>query len=151
MFHHNAFDPRSFSTYSWKTDGEPEPTKRSGAFRLWLIDYYTQEWAKKKAEDKPVETAQAEVAELAVKKRKPRKPKVPREVIAMVSKAEQDLDRLMQGAADASAAQLFVFQLLNFALDKPVPETIDFLQIAKEYREKQRRDDDEMLLLSMVI
>ena len=155
MFQAESFDPRSFSTYSWKMDGEIEPAKRSGVSRLWLIEYYTKEWEKNKKEKE--QSAAVEVAEAIADKpkRKPRKAKptrVPAEVEALVSKAEEDLDRLMQGAVDASAAQLFIFKLLNFTLDRPdpAPET-DFLTIAAEYRDKLRREDEDLLLLAFAI
>lgn len=155
MFQVESFDPRSFSTYSWKIDGEPEPTKRSGVSRLWLIEYYTQEWAKNKAERKaesqPAIVEQLETIEAtATPKRKKRKA-VPKEVQALVDKAEADLDRLAQESTDVAASQQFIFSLLNFALDYPAPELIDFMSAAERYREKQRRDDEDLLLLAFAI
>ena len=56
-----------------------------------------------------------------------------------------------QGVADASAAQLFILQLVSFAVDYPAPDVVDFMQIAARYQEKMRREDDELLLLALVI
>ena len=153
MFLRNSFDPRSFSTYSWKMDGEPENKPRSGVSRLWLIEYYTQELAKKQAErDAEAQPEPLEAEAAAQPKRKVRKKKrVPREVVQLVAKAEADLDKLLEGVVDASAAQLFIFQLLNFALDYPSPQGLDFMQIAVEYKKRAKTEDDDLLLLSCVI
>lgn len=157
VFHRNSFDPRSFSTYSWKMDGEPEPAKRSGVMRLWLIEYYTQELAKKQAERdaeaQPAPTEQpVEVEAKAKSKRKKRKvAPVSPEVQALVDKAESDLDKLAQSVEDVSASQRFIFELLNFALDYPPPDVVDFMQVAIRYQERMRREDDDLLLLALVI
>jgi hypothetical protein len=137
-------------------DGEPENKPRSGVSRLWLIEYYTQELAKKQAErdaEAQPEPLEAEAVEATAQpKRKVRKKKrAPRAVVQLVTKAEADLDKLLEGVADASAAQLFIFQLLNFALDYPPPEGLDFLQIAAEYKKRAKTEDDDLLLLSCVI
>lgn len=155
MFQVESFDPRSFSTYSWKMDGEPEPAKRSGVSRLWLIEYYTQEWAKNKAareaELQPAIVEQLETIEAKAPPKRKKRKAVPKEVQALVDKAEADLDRLAQEATDVSASQQFIFNLLNFALDYPAPELVDFMSAAERYRNKLRREDEDLLLLAFAI
>lgn len=121
---------------------------KSGVNRMWLVEYYTQAWAEKE------KLAEAAGQDAPQPKRKPGKKTVEarraKAVQASVDKAEADLDALTRGLSDVVEAQRFTQALIQRAQLRPAPET-DFLQIAKEYREKQRRDDDEMLLLSMVI
>lgn len=135
-------------------DGEPEPAKRSGVSRLWLIEYYTQEWAKNKAEREaelqPAIVEQLETIEAKAPPKRKKRKAVPKEVQALVDKAEADLDKLAQGVTDARASQQFIFNLLNFALDYPAPELVDFMSAAERYRKKLQQDDLELLLLAAV-
>lgn len=121
---------------------------RSGVSRMWLIEYYQQQLALR---DKKPDVEGLPLAEKRKKRKVSAPALVPQEVQALVDKAEADLDKLAQGVADASAAQLFILQLVSFAVDYPAPDVVDFMQIAARYQEKMRREDDELLLLALVI
>ena len=103
-----------------------------------MIEYYTREWGLKR------EKLKAEAP--SVKLRKPSK----KAVLAKVDKAERDLEALVQGVSDVAAAQRFTQALIQHAQRTPEPE-FDFMRVAQDYRERMRRDDEELLLLSMVI
>jgi len=120
---------------------------KSGVNRLWLIDYYTKEWAKKELPIVSEEFALT-LATPATKRKATIAAK--KQVAASVAKAEADLDNLAQGFKSAIAAQQFTAQLLAYAQQVPQPET-DFMAIADGYRKKRNAEDDELLLLSMVI
>lgn len=114
---------------------------RSGVSRLWLIEYYTKAFAK----TEPLKT-------VGVNKATQRKRQAAQEakIAARVEKAEQDLEVLTQGLRDVQAAQRFTQALLTQARTLPEPE-FDFMAVAQEYRARMRREDDELLLLSMVV
>lgn len=71
-------------------------------------------------------------------------------IAEQVEKAEHDLEVLTRGLKDVQAAQRFTQALLLQAWALPEPE-FDFMSVAQEYRARMRREDDELLLLSMVI
>ena len=129
----------------------PVPTSagRSGVSRLWLVEYYTREFAKK-----PLEKATTAQATPAEKRKATIVAKVVRKqrIAALVDKAEADLADLTSGIKDAEKAQQFTKRLLAHAQSTTIPETkIDFLAIAQDYRERIRRDDEELMMLAMVI
>ena len=119
---------------------------KSGVNRLWLIEYYTKEFAKK------APTVVPEGLTVAAKRKAVKKAAAAREVQieALAAKAEADLEVLAQGIKDTRAAQQFTYNLIQQAQRQPEPE-VDFMQIAGDYRKRIQRDDDELLLLSMVL
>ena len=116
---------------------------RSGVTRLWLIDYYTKAFAK--PEPKPEDAAPA--------KRKPSRKAVAAKVEQAVARAELQLESLTRGLRTEQAAQQLTLALLRQIATAPVmPRVeIDFERVAQQYREKMRRDDEELLLLAAVI
>jgi len=119
---------------------------KSGVNRLWLIDYYTKAFAAKEAALKPARTVKAKTAA------RKRAAEHEAEIESLVAKAEADIEVLTQGIKDAHAAQQFTYNLLTQVQSLPdMALEIDFLAIANGYRERVRREDDELLLLSMVL
>ena len=116
-------------------------TTKSGVNRLWLIEYYTKEHAKKTAKTLSLPTSAKSIARRAAQDAL---------VEAQVTRAERDIEVLTQGIKDAEAAQKFTYNLILHAKSSPVVE-VDFMRIATRYRERIARDDDELLLLSMVL
>jgi hypothetical protein len=125
----------------------PQTATKSGVSRLWLIDYYTKEWAKRDAPAADVEAVATPITP-ALKRKATIARK--RKVAELVDKAEADIAKLTQGVESAIAAQQFTLQLLAYAQQLPESE-IDFMSIAHGYRKKQAQEDDELLLLAMVI
>ena len=122
---------------------------KSGVSRQWLIDYYTEAFAKK---EKPVDIqglAKAKTA--AARKKLIRAAEVAeaQEIEKLVVKAESDLEVLTRGIKDSQAAQEFTYNLLNQAKHLLAPE-VDFLTVAEQYQNRIR-EDDELLLLSMIL
>ena len=134
----------------------PSAASKSGVNRLWLIDYYTKAFAVKGVEAEKAEQAKA----LGLKKRKVLKLKARRledakqekeleaRVEALVEKAQQDIARAAAGIRDAKAAQQFVQNLTQFALESQTP-IVDFAPIAQRYKPKD--DENELLLFAMVL
>ena len=126
----------------------PDPGNgKSGVNRMWLIEYYTREFARKAPE-----ATIPEGLTVAAKRKAVKKAAAAREVQieALAAKAEADLEVLAQGIKDTRAAQQFTYNLIQQAQRQPEPE-VDFMQIAGDYRKRIQRDDDELLLLSMVL
>lgn len=121
---------------------------KSGVNRLWLIEYYTKEFAKKEA----TQVVALEGLTAAAKRKAVKKATVAREaaVEKLVAKAESDLEVLTQGIADIGAAQRFTQALIQQVARKPEPEA-DFMQVANDYRKRMQQEDDELLLFAMVI
>ena len=118
-------------------------TSKSGVNRLWLVEYYTKAFAK----TEPLKT-------VGVSKATQRKRQAAQEakIAEQVEKTEADLEVLAQGIKDVQAAQQFTYNLLKYAQSLPdMALEIDFLTIANGYRERMRREDDDLLLLSMVL
>lgn len=130
------------------TPQQPTGSAKSGVSRLWLIEYYTKEFAKKEA----TQAVAPEGLTVAAKRKAAKKATVEREaaVERLVAKAESDLEVLTQGIADIGAAQKFMQALIQQVARKPEPET-DFMQVANDYRKRMRQEDDELLLFAMVI
>jgi len=128
----------------------PDPNAgKSGVSRLWLIEYYTRELARKQA----AETTKKPQSLKSGAKRKASKAAQAAQaakVEALAAQAESQLDALAQGVQDARAAMVFTARLLQQAQLRSEPE-VDFLQLAIEYRKVQQQEDDDLLLLSMVI
>ena len=127
-------------------------TQRSGVSRLWLIEYYTQEWAKKQ---KPIKTQNTVVTADKVKKigKVLAEPSVP-DVIA-----QKQVERLVKRAEKAIAAQLQTMQqerekhlYVACLMEKGVKlaRSEDFAAVASKMRRKLR-EDDELMLFSMVL
>lgn len=118
-----------------------EVSTKSGVNRLWLIDYYTKAFAKAE----PLKT-------VGISKATQRKRQVAQDakIAEQVEKAEHALEVLTQGLKDVQAAQQFTQALLLQARTRPEPE-FDFMAVAQEYRARMRREDDELLLLSMIV
>lgn len=127
----------------------PDPGNgKSGVNRMWLIEYYTKEFAKKEA----TQVVALEGLTATAKRKAVKKAAVEREaaVEKLVAKAESDLEVLTQGIADIGAAQRFTQALIRQAARRPEPET-DFMQVANDYRKRMQQEDDELLLFAMVI
>lgn len=116
---------------------------------MWLIEHYTREFAKKPAVEATVDTTGLT---LAAKRKALKAARLGRaaEIEELASRAEAQLEVLTQGIRDAQAAQRFTMSLLHEASRLPEP-AVDFMQVAAEYRNKIQREDDDLLLLSMVI
>ncbi len=118
---------------------EPAISGRSSISRQWLIDYYTEAFAKK------------EIAPVAQQVTKPvSKRKQTAEIKKLVAKAEKDLDKLTAGVKDAEAVQRFLLVIIT-QVQIQLDPGVDFLSIADDYRKRIQQEDDELLLLSMVI
>ncbi len=127
-------------------------TQRSGVSRLWLIEYYTQEWAKKQ---KPIATQNTVVTAQQVKKvgkalAEPTIPdqKVQIQVERMVRKAEKAIAAQLQTMTAAREKELFLAELMKSGLKLARSE--DFAAVALRMRRKLK-EDDELMLFSMVL
>ena len=125
-------------------------TQRSGVSRLWLIEYYTQEWAKK-----AIKTQNTVVTADKVKKigKVLAEPSVPNVI------AQKQVERLVKRAEKAIAAQLQTMQqerekhlYVACLMEKGVKlaRSEDFAAVASKMRRKLR-EDDELMLFSMVL
>ena len=116
-----------------------------GATRQWLIEYYTEAFNKK---EKPQESPDP-----GRKARARRRAKLEQQVEQAVSQAEQDMQQLTGSIQDAEAAQRFLDGLRQIALESDKTIT-DFVTIGINYRNRalqRQREEDELLLLSMVL
>jgi type II secretory ATPase GspE/PulE/Tfp pilus assembly ATPase PilB-like protein len=123
---------------------------KSGVSRQWLIDYYTEAFAKK---DKlPDEQAIAKLKTAAARKKAIRIAEIVQEeaIEKLVAKAESDLQVLTQGIKDSQAAQEFTYNLISQA-KKHIASEVDFIAVAEQYQNRIRQEDDELLLLSMIL
>jgi hypothetical protein len=127
-------------------------TQRSGVSRLWLIEYYTQEWAKKQ---KPIKTQNTVVTTQQVKKigKVLAEPSVPdaiaqKQVGKLVKRAEKAIAAQLQTMTAAREKELFLAELMKTGLKLARSE--DFAAVASKMRRKLR-EDDELMLFSMVL
>jgi hypothetical protein len=127
-------------------------TQRSGVSRLWLIEYYTQEWAKKQ---KPIKTQNTVVTADKVKKigKVLAEPSVPdaiaqKQVERLVKRAEKAIAAQLQTMTVAREKELFLAELMKTGLKLARSE--DFAAVASKMRRKLR-EDDELMLFSMVL
>ena len=127
-------------------------TQRSGVSRLWLTEYYTQEWAKKQ---KPIKTQNTVVTEQQVKKigKVLAEPSVPdavaqKQVEKLVKRAEKAIATQLQTMTAAREKELFLAELMKTGLKLARSE--DFAAVATQMRRKLR-EDDELMLFSMVL
>lgn len=127
-------------------------TQRSGVSRLWLMEYYAREWAKKQA---PIKTQNTVVSAAKVKKIG----KALAEPVAPDAVAQKQVERLVARAEKAIAAQLqtmtavrekelFLAELMKSGLK--LAGSKDFAAVATKMRRKLR-EDDELMLFSMVL
>lgn len=123
---------------------------KSGVNRMWLIEYYEREAAKR--EKKRVELANAQKIPAAEKRKATiaAKKEAKKQVETLVDQAERDLEVLTQGISNIEVAQRYTMQLIEHAKLKFSPGT-DFLSIAADYKKKADQENDDLLLLSMVI
>ena len=127
-------------------------TQRSGVSRLWLIEYYTQEWAKKQ---KPIKTQNTVVTTQHVKKvgKALAEPSMPdaiaqKQVEKLVNRAEKAIAAQLQTMTAAREKELFLAELMKTGLKLARSE--DFAAVASKMRRKLR-EDDELMLFSMVL
>jgi hypothetical protein len=127
-------------------------TQRSGVSRLWLIEYYTQEWAKKQ---KPIKTQNTVVTADKVKKigKVLAEPSVPdaiaqKQVERLVKRAEKAIAAQLQTMTVAREKELFLAELMKTGLKLARSEY--FAAVASKMRRKLR-EDDELMLFSMVL
>ena len=125
-------------------------TQRSGVSRLWLIEYYTQEWAKK-----AIKTQNTVVTADKVKKvgKVLAEPSVPdaiaqKQVERLVKRAEKAIAAQLQTMTAAREKELFLAELMQTGLKLARSE--DFAAVATQMRRKLR-EDDELMLFSMVL
>lgn len=126
----------------------PDPGNgKSGVNRMWLIEYYTKEFAKKA----PIAVPE-EIVGFAAKRNALNRAKAVRakQIEALAVKAESDLEALAQGVEDVRAAQQFTYNLIHQAQRRPEPE-IDFMHVADSYRKRMKQEDDDLMLFAMVI
>lgn len=131
---------------------QSQATQRSGVSRLWLIEYYTQEWAKK---HKPIKTQNTVVTVAKVKKisKVLVEPSVPdaiaqKQVERLVNRAEKAIAAQLQTMTAAREKELFLAELMKSGLKLARSE--DFAAVATQMRRKLR-EDDELMLFSMVL
>ena len=131
---------------------QSQATQRSGVSRLWLIEYYTQEWAKKQ---KPIKTQNTVVTAQQVKKigKVLAEPSVPdaiaqKQVERLVKRAEKAIAAQLQTMTAAREKELFLAELMKTGLKLARSE--DFAAVASKMRRKLR-EDDELMLFSMVL
>ena len=131
---------------------QSQATQRSGVSRLWLIEYYTQEWAKKQ---KPIKTQNTVVTAQQVKKigKVLAEPSVPdaiaqKQVEKLVKRAEKAIAAQLQTMTVAREKELFLAELIKTGLKLARSE--DFAAVASKMRRKLR-EDDELMLFSMVL
>lgn len=117
---------------------------KSGVNRLWLIDYYTKEFAAKERLRNP-EPAKTKVVA------KKRAAEVAAKVEASVAKAEKDLATLTKSMKDVQDAQVFIYNAIQQAKQAPQAEPVDFMAVAKRYEKKVQQEEHELLLLAMVL
>ena len=117
---------------------------KSGVNRLWLIDYYTKEFAAKEKLRNP-EPAKTRVVA------KKRAAEVAAKVEASVAKAEKDLATLTKSMKDVQDAQVFIYNAIQQAKQAPQAESVDFMAVAKRYEKKMQQEEHELLLLAMVL
>lgn len=117
---------------------------KSGVNRLWLIDYYTKEFAAKERLRNP-EPAKTKVVA------KKRAAEVAAKVEASVAKAEKDLATLTKSMKDVQDAQVFIYNAIQQAKQAPQAEPVDFMAVAKRYEKKMQQEEHELLLLAMVL
>lgn len=125
-------------------------TQRSGVSRLWLIEYYTQEWAKK-----AIKTQNTVITADKVKKigKVLAEPSVPdaiaqKQVEKLVKRAEKAIAAQLQTMTAAREKELFLAELMKTGLKLARSE--DFAAVASKMRRKLR-EDDELMLFSMVL
>ena len=125
-------------------------TQRSGVSRLWLIEYYTQEWA-----TKAIKTQNTVVTADKVKKvgKVLAEPSVPdaiaqKQVERLVKRAEKAIAAQLQTMTAAREKELFLAELMQTGLKLARSE--DFAAVATQMRRKLR-EDDELMLFSMVL
>ena len=129
---------------------QSQATQRSGVGRLWLIEYYTREWAKK-----AIKTQNTVVTADKVKKigKVLAEPPVPDAI------AQKQVERLVKRAEKAIAAQLQTMQqerekhlYVACLMEKGVKlaRSEDFAAVASKMRRKLR-EDDELMLFSLVL
>jgi len=125
---------------------------KSAVNRLWLIEYYTQEWAKKQ---KPIATQNTVVTAEKVKRlgkalAEPTIPdsKVQIQVERMVRKAEREIAKQTATMTTAREKELFLAELMKSGLKLARSE--DFAAVALKMRRKLK-EDDELMLFSMVL
>lgn len=126
----------------------PDPGNgKSGVNRMWLIEYYTKEFAKKAPIAVPEEIVGVAAKRNALNRAKALRAK---QIEALAAKAESDLEVLAQGVEDVRAAQQFTYNLIHQAQRQPEPE-IDFMRVADSYRKRMKQEDDDLMLFAMVI
>lgn len=125
-------------------------TQRSGVSRLWLIEYYTQEWAKK-----AIKTQNTVVTADKIKKigKVLAEPSVPdaiaqKQVEKLVNRAEKAIAAQLQTMTAAREKELFLAELMKTGLKLARSE--DFAAVATQMRRKLR-EGDELMLFSMVL
>lgn len=123
---------------------------KSGASRQWLIDYYTEAFAKK---DKlPDSQGIAKLKTAAARKKAIKAAEIAQEeaIENLVTKAENDLQILTQGIKDSDAAREFTYNLISQA-KKHIAAEVDFIAVAEQYQNRIRQENDELLLFAMVL
>lgn len=120
---------------------------KSGVSRLWLIEYYTKEFAKKAPIAVPEEIVGVAAKRNALNRAKAVRAK---QIEALAAKAESDLEVLAQSVKNIDAAQKFTYNLIQQAQQQPEPE-VDFMRVADSYRKRMKQEDDDLMLFAMVL
>lgn len=145
---------------SWGLVTEEE-TSSSGMIRLWLVDYYTKEWAKKTEAEKVVAKELKKPKKSPHKRRKVRSaPVAPTapvlDVERLVSHAEAAITRAARLQRDVVAADAFIARLQAYTVELPFM-VVDFGPVLERYAQedatlkRRRTEEDDLLLLSMVL
>lgn len=136
-------------------DGSIAVVSRSGATRLWLIDYYTKAFAKAKeaGQDKTgitpelLELIPGITPDIPVKRKTITKADlIPAKIERQVAKAERDIADMSRQIRDVEAAQAFVASLLAAAQQYTSP-IYDFKLIENAYND----GEDDLLLFAAVL
>lgn len=126
---------------------QSQATQRSGVSRLWLIEYYTRQWAEKA----PIKTQNKPITQIAVKRTaKPdiQDQKVQLQIERMVAKAEKCIAAQLKAMQQEREKHLYVACLMEKGVKLARSE--DFAAVASKMRRKLR-EDDELMLFSMVL
>ena len=125
-------------------------TQRSGVSRLWLIEYYTQEWAKKAIKTQNTVVTADKVKKIGKVLAEPSMPDATaqKQVERLVKRAEKAIAAQLQTMTAAREKELFLAELMKTGLKLARSE--DFAAVATQMRRKLR-EDDELMLFSMVL
>ena len=132
---------QGFAPYQAQTTGPSKSPQGQQIDRQWLIEYYTKQFSKPKAEKpkgKPLTVKKAQIVEAQ------RQQQIEAKVQKAVAKASADLEKLTADIADTQAAHQFIADLRLF-VTQSTKTIVDFIPIGLNYRQSRSGDDDLLL------